>query len=1622
MTDTNSNKRLDYLPKRGDGDADKNDRDVERYAVPEHQQELRRRIEAQDLPIREQIEELTDLIEYAIHAGDPMVLLQGETGSGKSVYSPVAVRTALKRSGLMDRVVMIQPRRDAARGIARANAAVTGEQLGKGVGFSTSEGKTVSRNAHLAVVTSGIGVRYAIEGGLRKDNVGAVIVDEIHEGSVEYHLLLGLIKMMRDSGEAPPVLLTSATMHRERVQQFFGIDDDRYMRVEGRTHPVDIEYTAKSEWQDPASRRELSYINVTANKIKEVLQRTDDGDVLVFMPGVREIRATMQKLQGLDGVEVLPLHGGLNPEERDEALLGNKPSGVQRRVIVATNIAETSVTVPGITVVVDSCRQRSVRYNPKTGIEERGTELISKDQAEQRAGRAGRVEPGKCYRILTEDDFEQLDQHPDSEIKRKNLSHVILLLKRLGIDPTEFPFIEPPEQHRLAEGVKELERLGAIDAGGILTEVGVDMGELPFEPSLARMVVEAKRRNTVEATLVLAAFEREQRVLHGPSRKDDERYGSKQAARDHVQRIQDKFDSGQSDWLKNLEIFKAAIEQGVFEASRRDKSPAGRQATKNFRRWCREHYLKEKALTHIAYRLRDYFRYAGERLDVARLTEQLAVVDEQDLGAIILSGYPDKLLYRPSSSRSFDYRYLDERGQLVNMNPSSEGFDAKPELCIAAGVKEGPGRGRRGREIIRNYAEHIHPIGLAELQEVMPHLVTERVVATRYNPATDRVETEFTLHPKDITSIELGKDSRPASGEAASRAFADALARGEVQAEFAARNLATLADIQKLCHRTRGAVQPPENMRDWYLERLEGVASVAEASARIDALTLRVGEHYPDELRAELDPLYPPVVQIGTETLSLEYEYRPKVDTYYSKQDERFTVKLELSREQLEQLDDDFTIVIGPDDNQTLVTLQVEHEQGATVGELKDIFDQKRIVNEWYSWDKPTPQPVTVEQASGMDDASVMGYDPQEYTRDRYDNPVFAIPAVEAQRKGYGETTTYDYRVVYCRNREEADTKLTKTREIIANEQRRVQLAQDRAELGNEASAAIEACRAIVDEVRGMEEYWNRSALAVDVIAKYDEAEKSLRALDSNGRDAGDPRRAMRLAAEAVQLAETFKFRRAEREQLLPEVRQQLDALRFYTKLLRNITVPQVEQLEEQFIQAAEFTFNELDRLVGQRDSDLTAVAQAIAEAQRSLVDSPIGPWVTQEARAYLRVVGEEQSNVYAKIRVQDGVVYDGDDNRVNEFVIGGSGRSMVVRRGSDGKLRGQSMYASGSPMGSVVLIPDGEYAFTRDATSVYSVELDDAGNVIVPHGVVNLEVDYGAADLVRPIEANSSYESPYGSQPDTDGSVLGDVFATQLRAAREQAARRKEQKQVADLSEKPADVPLRTKAKSRSTTPRGEAVSGDALRAAFGIAPERGNDSSRETPPSTTPDTRRAPEKRPEEPMSAKEREKIISGIQFAESVINMLKTLGRRPRKGASTVEDRALDKMYQQIDNANGHIEAAHEITEDSAGKFSSANGRVGNAKATIERAAKAINDAMLSRNLDNQWLDQLTVVWDAVEQAVRENVDAQEFIEAELVTQDELALRLRSKLISDANEVLRGRLQDIDEVLEKILSDI
>ena len=431
------------------------------------------------------VEDVIDELRHAL-AGDGAAVLQAEPGAGKTTVVPLRL---LSEPWMDDgRMLLLEPRRVAARAAAARMAALLGERVGETIGLSTRDERRVSKATRIEVVTDGILTR-RLQRDPTLDGVAVVIFDEFHERHLQADLGLALTLDVRDSLRPElRVLVMSATLDSAAVSLLLG--GAPVVSSRGRSFPIDLRWMPRR----PDARLEPSVVAT----VHRALER-DPGDVLVFLPGIREIRAVVQALTGLAGIDVLPLHGTLSAAGQDQALR----SGARRRIVVATDIAESSVTVEGVTVVIDSGLARRPAFDPASGLSRVRTITTSRASADQRAGRAGRTAPGVAYRLWSESEHLGRRAWPDPEIAGADLAPLALELAAWGAPAKALRWLDPPPPGALAVAASLLAELGAL-ADGRPTDLGRRMLELPLHPRLARMLIEAPAGGRRAASLLAA--------------------------------------------------------------------------------------------------------------------------------------------------------------------------------------------------------------------------------------------------------------------------------------------------------------------------------------------------------------------------------------------------------------------------------------------------------------------------------------------------------------------------------------------------------------------------------------------------------------------------------------------------------------------------------------------------------------------------------------------------------------------------------------------------------------------------------------------------------------------------------------------------------------------------------------------------------------------------------------------------------------------------------------------------------------------------------------------------------------------------------------------------------------
>jgi ATP-dependent helicase HrpA len=698
-----------------------------------------------------------------------VIIVSGETGSGKTTQLPkICLELGRGRAGLIGHT---QPRRIAASATAKRIAQELGSPLGEHVGFKVRFTDTLSKGASVKLMTDGILLAETQTDQLLRQ-YDTIIIDEAHERSLNIDFLLGYLKQLLPKRPDLKVIITSATIDAERFARHFA-DGDKpapVIEVSGRLYPVEVRYrpiepAEKSDGKSAGQKEQRDLMDAVVDAVDE-LARVGPGDVLVFLPGEREIRDAAEALRKHHPphVEILPLFARLSAPEQERVF---KTSNA-RRIVLATNVAETSLTVPGIRYVVDAGLARVKRYSYRNKVEQLQIEPVSQSAANQRAGRCGRVAAGVCIRLYDEQDFLQRPKFTDPEILRSSLAAVILRMKSLRLaDVESFPFIEPPPGRAIADGYQLLQELGAVDDDNRLTAVGRQLATLPLDPRVGRMVLAARDNAALTEVLIIAA------ALSVQDPRD--RPLEAQAAADNAHK---KFAHEKSEFLSYLKIWK------WFEEAIEHKK-SNRQLMDN----CRANFLSQLRLREwrdVHSQLLTTVREQGWRLNEAPAT------DEQ-LHTALLTGLLGNIGFKAED----DPQFLGARGIKFHIWPGSTLAKKAGRWVMAAELVE----------TSRLYARCVAQIQPDWLERVGGHLLKKSHGDPRWEKRTARVTASerATLYGLVVYSqrrIDFGKINPREAREIFIR---EALVAGEfdTRAPFFAHNQKLVREIENLEHKSR---------------------------------------------------------------------------------------------------------------------------------------------------------------------------------------------------------------------------------------------------------------------------------------------------------------------------------------------------------------------------------------------------------------------------------------------------------------------------------------------------------------------------------------------------------------------------------------------------------------------------------------------------------------------------------------------------------------------------------------------------------------------------------------------------------------------------------------------------
>lgn len=580
-----------------------------------------------------------------------VIVVAGETGSGKTTQLPkMCLELGFGNLGMIGHT---QPRRIAARSVAARIAEELETELGGLVGYKVRFSDQISDDTQIKLMTDGI-LLAKIQNDRFLNQYSCLIIDEAHERSLNNDFILGYLKQLLPRRRDLKLIITSATIDVERFSKHF--NNAPIIEVSGRTYPVEVRYRPVVEENDQDQLQGI------LNAVDE-LQAEGRGDILIFMNGEREIRDTAEALQkqNLKHTEILPLFARLSAQEQNKIF---HPSGLNR-IVLATNVAETSLTVPGIKYVIDPGTARISRYSYRTKVQRLPIEPISQASANQRKGRCGRVSEGICIRLYSEEDFNSRPEFTDPEILRTNLASVILQMTALGLDDIEaFPFVDAPDKRHIQDGVKLLEELGAFETvqtksgeKRLLTRVGLQLAQLPVDPRLAKMILSAVNFGCVyEMMIIVSALS-----IQDPRERPQE----KQQASDEKHR---RFTDKKSDFLAFLNLWRYLQEQQKALS----KNQFRRQCQKDFL-----NYLRIREWQDIYHQIRLTVREMGLPINSEK-------AEYQQIHTALLSG----LLSHIGLKEAEKQQYLGARNAHFAIFPNSVLFKKQPKWVMAAELVE----------------------------------------------------------------------------------------------------------------------------------------------------------------------------------------------------------------------------------------------------------------------------------------------------------------------------------------------------------------------------------------------------------------------------------------------------------------------------------------------------------------------------------------------------------------------------------------------------------------------------------------------------------------------------------------------------------------------------------------------------------------------------------------------------------------------------------------------------------------------------------------------------------------------------------------------------------------------
>jgi len=780
-------------------------------------------------------------------AANQVVIVCGETGSGKTTQLPkICLELGRGAAGLIGHT---QPRRIAARTVAARISQELKSPLGQVVGYKVRFSDHTSPDSYIKLMTDGI-LLAETQNDRFLTAYDTIIIDEAHERSLNIDFLLGYLKQILPKRPDLKVIVTSATIDAERFSRHF--DGAPVIEVSGRLYPVEMRYRPLHQRKVEAGKVEEanseSDIEEAILDAVDEVSRTGSGDILIFLPGEREIRDTAEALRKHHpaGSEILPLFARLSAAEQERVF---KPGGA-RRIVLATNVAETSLTVPGIRYVIDPGYARLLRYSYRSKVERLQVEKISQASANQRAGRCGRVMSGVCVRLYAEEDFNTRPAFTDPEIRRSNLAAVILRMKALGLaDIEDFPFLEPPDSRAIADGFKLLEELGAVDAQRALTETGRQLAKFPIDPRIGRMILAAKAENCLTEVLIIASA----LSVQDPRDRPMER---QQAADDKHRQFQDD----NSDFIAYIKLW-------AFY----DEALKHKKSNRKLLDLCREHYLS-------ATRLREWREIHGQlhaQVVEIGLRPNQTPASYEEIHRALLAGLLGNLGVKTETQE-----YAGAREIKFHLFPGSVIYKKAPKWVMAAELTE----------TTKLYARCAAKIEPEWVEKVAADLLRRHYFDPHWEKATAQVAAFERVSLYGLTLVPRRRVHYGTINPTESRDIfiKGALVAGEfnTRAPFFEHNRKLVAEVEELEHKSRrqDVLVDEERIYTFYDVRIpDGIHNGTDfdkwrrgAEAKDKRLLYMSRDdlmrHGADAVTVEL---FPEILSVGETACRLSYRFEP---------------------------------------------------------------------------------------------------------------------------------------------------------------------------------------------------------------------------------------------------------------------------------------------------------------------------------------------------------------------------------------------------------------------------------------------------------------------------------------------------------------------------------------------------------------------------------------------------------------------------------------------------------------------------------------------------------------------------------------------------------------------------